>query len=94
MTNQEAIKSGMQTTSMDVLITLEIRVWARNQKEKDTLATDVYVRLKNIQFTTDGSNDNDLHDFKLLSMNEIDEEGQGTPKSRILQIQYKFFNVS
>jgi len=94
MTNQEATRAGMQTTAMDVVITLEIRIWARNQKEKDELFTDVYDRLRNIQFTDSGSIDNNLHDFQLLSAVEVDEEGEKGIKSRIGQFQYKFFNVT
>ena len=94
MPNMEATRAGMQTTAMDVIITLELRVWARNEKEKDTLSDDVYERLRTIQFATDGSNDNDLHDFRCLSQVEVDEEGDAGIKSRILQIQYTFWNVS
>ncbi len=94
ITNQEASRAGMQTTAMDVTITLEVRIWARNEKEKDTLFTDVYDRLRSIQFTTDGSTDNDLHDFQLLSATEVDEAGQRGIKSRIGVFQYRFFNVN
>lgn len=94
MTNQEANRAGMQTTAMDVLVTLEVRIWARNQKEKDTLATAVYDRLRSIQFTSSGSINNDLHSFNLNSMNEVDEDGARGIKSRILEVQYKFFNIN
>jgi hypothetical protein len=94
LTNQEANRSGMQTTTMDVVLTLEIRIWARNQIEKNNISNEVYERLRSIQFTTNlGSVDNNLHDFSLLSATELDEPGDNTPKSRILQVQYKFFNV-
>lgn len=92
--NQSAKRAGMQTEAMDVEITLEIRIWARNQKEKDDLANKVYKRLRDIQFTaSSGSEANSIHDFNLLSAVEIDEPGEETPKSRILQIKYKFFNI-
>jgi len=88
--NQEASRAGMQTNAMDVKLTLEIRIWARNQKEKDTISNDVYKRLRNIQFTTDGSTTNNLHDFALLSNVEVDEE---KIKSRVLQVFYTFWNI-
>jgi len=92
--NQEAKRAGMQTEAMDVTINLEIRVWARNQKEKDDLANTTYKRLRDIQFTaTTGSVANNLHEFKLLSATEIDEEGDNQPKSRVLQVQYKFYDI-
>ncbi len=94
LTNYSAASSGMQTTMMDVIIFVEIRVWARNQKEKDELANDCYKRLRDIQFTSStGSVANYLYDFTLLSATEVDEEGEDQPKSRVLNIQYKFFNA-
>jgi len=92
--NQSAKRAGMQTEAMDVIITLEIRIWARNQKEKDNISNLVYKRLRDIQFTaTTGSVANNLHHYKLNSDVEIDEPGDGNPKSRILQVEYKFYNT-
>jgi len=92
--NQKANRAGMQITAMDVEMVIEIRVWARNQKEKDALSNQVYYTLRNLQFTSStGSEVNNLHDFTLLSDVEVDEPGEGNPKSRIVQIKYKFFNV-
>jgi len=94
LTNQEAVRAGMQTAAMDVSLQLEIRIWGRNEKEKDTLGNAVYKRLRDIQFTaTTGSIANSLHDFKLLSSSELDEPGDNQPKSRILNVQYKFFDL-
>lgn len=94
--NVEAARSGMQTTSQDIVITLELRIWARNEKEKNDLYEDVLNRLANIQFTNlTGSIANDLHDFQVLSSTEIDEDGEPGGKiikSRILQCQYSFYN--
>jgi len=93
LTNFSAKSAGMQTTAMDVIMFIEVRVWARNQKEKDELANDCYKRLRDIQFTSGGSIANYLYDFELLSAVEVDEPGEDQPKSRILSIQYRFFNV-
>ena len=93
LTNYSASSSGMQTTTMDVLIFVEVRIWARNQKEKDELANDCYKRLRDVQFTSGGSRENYLYDYKMLSAVEVDEDGEDQPKSRILNIQYKFFNA-
>ena len=94
LTNYRATSAGMQTTTMDVVAQIEIRVWARNQKEKDSLANDCYKRLRDIQFTaTTGSVANYLYDFELLSAVEVDEDGEDQPKSRVISIQYKFFNA-
>ncbi|MCH7568500.1 MAG: hypothetical protein IIA87_03690 [Nanoarchaeota archaeon] len=93
--NIEAVRSGMQTTAQDTTITLEIRVWARNEKEKDGLYDDVMDRLFNIQFTNSGSTENALHDLTTNNPTEIDEEGESggqVIKSRLVNIQYKFWN--
>jgi len=99
MVNIEAPRAGMQTTAQDILITLEIRIWARNEKEKDEIAQNVLNRLANIQHTaTTGSIANNLHDLYIGSAVEVDEPGEsggkGGIKSRIFQVQYKFFNIS
>lgn len=93
--NQKAIRAGMQTEAMDVTITIEIRIWARNQKEKDDLSNTIYKRLRDIQFTAStGSIANNLHNFQLNSDVEVDEPGEGNPKSRILQVQYNFYSIN
>lgn len=92
--NQEGRRAGMQTTAMDVSVNIEVRIWARNQKEKDEISTAIYKELRDIQFTTSsGSVANNLHDFQLISAVEIDENGEGAPKSRVLQVKYSFFNI-
>lgn len=92
--NQTAKGAGMQTAAMDVDVFVEVRVWARNQKEKDNIGNAVYARLRNIQFTaSSGSIANNIHDFALLSNVEINEDGEGTPKSRIMQVRYRFFDI-
>jgi len=94
LTNQEASRAGMQVNAMDVTIQLEIRIWGRNQKEKDDIANECYKRLRDAQFIAEtGSVANNLHDFRLLSATELDEPGEDQPKSRLLNIQYIFFNV-
>ena len=91
VTNLEQARAGMQTTATDTLINLEVRVWARNEKEKDTISNQVMERLSNIQFTAAGSVNNDFHDVNILSAVEVDEEGDAGVKSRIIQVQYKFW---
>jgi hypothetical protein len=92
--NQKANRAGMQTVAMDVELTLEIRVWARNQKEKDDLSNQVYKTLRDLQFTSStGSVASNLNGYTLLSDVEVDEPGEGNPKSRIIQIKYSFYNI-
>ncbi len=89
------LRAGMQTTNQDFLLTLEVRVWARNEKEKEELYTKIINRLANIQFTaTTGSIANDLFNFNITSSVEVDSEGESNAqviKSRIAQITYNFY---
>jgi len=90
--NVEAPRAGMQTSRLDITLLLEIRIWGRNQKEKDEMYTQILDRLANIQFTaTTGSIANNLHDFNVISSVEVDEADGA--KSRILQVQYRFFDA-
>jgi len=94
LTNYSGTSAGMQTNAMDVIASIEVRVWARNQKEKDELANDCYIVLRDLQFTaTTGSVANYLYHFKLLSAVEVDEDGSNQIKSRILNVEYKFYNI-
>jgi len=92
--NFEARRAGMGTDQMDMQITLEIRIWARNQKEKDQLYQSVFNRLRQIQITTNGSVDSDIHDFAQTSAINVDEDGDGAPKSRVIEVTYKFYSFS
>ena len=76
ITNIEALRAGMQTTAQDITITLEIRIWARNEKEKETIYQEISNRLKDIQFTGTGSIANNIHDYNELSAVEVDEPGR------------------
>ena len=94
-TNFIATRAGMQTSAMDMQITLEVRIWARNTKERDTLFTNVFNRLRNIQFTAStGSIANNLYDFNLLSALEINEEGDQAIKSKVIEVFYRFYNFT
>ena len=90
-----AARAGMQTTNQDFLLTIEVRIWARNEKEKEEIYTEVINRLANIQFTaTTGSIANDLFNFNITSSVEVDSEGESNAqviKSRVLQITYNFY---
>lgn len=98
ISNIEAPRAGMQTTAQDITLTLEIRIWARNEKEKETLYQEVSNRLKDIQFTDNtGSIANNIHDYNELSAVEVDEPGEpgaSVIKSRVMTCVYKFYNIN
>lgn len=94
VTNYEGTRAGMQTTTMDINLTIEIRIWSLSVTQSDKLAQEIADRLADIQFTAStGSVANDFHDFSIGSMIRVDEPGERGVKSRILQINYKFFNI-
>jgi len=89
--NYSATRAGMQTDAMDMQITIEIRIWARNVKERDELFTTAFNLLRTIQFSTDGSVDSNLHDLNIPSVVEVDED---VIKSKVMEATYNFYNFS
>ena len=94
ITNTTEARAGMQTTAMDINLTAEIRIWTKSVAQSDKLAQEILDDLANIQFTAStGSVANDFHDFNIGSVVRVDEPGEGGTKSRIIQLNYSFFNV-
>ena len=83
---------GMASEGTLLTITVEIRVWARNTKERDEIAQSVYDYLRTNQLdASTGLSESNLHDFTLSSMLNIDEEGEAGIKSKVME--YKFLLV-
>ena len=81
---------GMQSSSQFIEIPVEIRVWARNEKEKDSLTDSVIDRIRSNLFTaTTGYVAYGLHDFRIISMVNVDEPGDAGIKSRVISIKFK-----
>lgn len=92
--NIEETRAGMQTTNMDIFLTIEIRVFSLSVTQSDKLAQEVLDRLADIQFTSStGSIANDFHDLTIGSATRVDSPGERGVKSRIIQINYRFFNT-
>jgi len=81
---------GMQSEIVFMTLPLEIRVWARNQKEKDELSQQVIERLRGNQLSSGGTINANLHDFRVTSAVNVDETGEGSPKSRVMNVEYDF----
>ena len=80
---------GMQSEGFAHYLEMEIRIWARNVKERDTLADSVYDRLRTNQLDATGSfRANGLHDMKINSMVNVDEADG--PKSKVITIKIMF----
>ena len=52
---------------------IEIRIWARNIKERDTLFDEVHHYLRTNQITGDDLNDANLYDFNMDSVVNVSE---------------------
>lgn len=88
---------GMQSEQMMVGLIIEIRVWARNEKEKDNLGEQVYTHIRTNNFGSGGTNALGLFDPTLLSDVLVDEPGDsatGGVKSRIFEIEFKYLTSS
>ena len=85
------VPSGLQSNTMAVVIPIEIRIWARNVKERDYLFQEVYESLRTAQHTaTTGTIANGLYDFDLSSTVNVDEPGEAGIKSKVMTIRYLF----
>ena len=87
---------GIGSELHHIKIPVEIRIWARNEKERDSLTQEVYNRFRTNQFSGAGTSSNEnLFDFEVVSSVSIDEDqdsiaGESLIKSQILAVEYKF----
>lgn len=79
---------GAQSTLHLQNLPLEIRIWARNYKEKDELAQQVINQLRNADLTTMVVGG--LLNFEVLSAVNVDEGGQAGVRSRVIKVNYQF----
>lgn len=86
-------RAGMQSTAMDIGLVVEVRIWTKSVGQSDKLAQNVLDLLADNQFVVNGSIDNDFHDFNIGSVIRVDDPGKGGTKSRIIQLNYSFYNV-
>ena len=84
-----AFVGGMQSEAMMPKLRYEIRVWARNHKEKDQISEDVIDTLRDEMLTAStGTVAYGLHDYLLRSLTPLDESGENGPVSNILEVEY------
>jgi len=91
--NSAQARAGMQTSKMDIELDINVRIWSKSVTQSDKLAQQILDLLADNQFPASGSVENNFHDFNIGSVNRVDEEGQGGTKSRIIQLNYKFFDL-
>lgn len=78
---------GMQSEETSMRLNIEIRIWARNIIERDTLFQEIYTFMREDQFGTNSSTSQNLHDFGFNSVVNIDET---SVKSKVIEINFLF----
>lgn len=82
--NSDTTRLGLQSTHMRVNMSIEIRVWAKSEKQKDTISQQVVTKLRDNQFASSGpAVEQNLHQLTLQSSVNVDEEGEAGIKSRV-----------
>ena len=80
---------GMASEGTLITMDIEIRIWARNVKERDELFQEVYTYLRQNQLnTTTGLSASNLHDFTLQSSVNVDEAGEAGIKSKVMEVRF------
>jgi len=82
---------GQQSEQFIVFIKLEVKIWGSNEIEKNELFDDVFNYMKDNQFGTGSSTLAELHNFKLRTALDHDEDGEQGIKSKICDYRYEFF---
>jgi len=80
---------GMASEGTVLSIDVEVRIWARNVRERDELTQQVYDYLRTNQLdTTTGLSDSNLHDFSLMSAVNVDEPGEAGIRSKVCEYRF------
>ncbi len=80
---------GMGSESTSIILTLEIRTWARNVKERDELFDSIYTYLRQNQLDSDeGLVSANLSGFTMTSAINISEPGQEGIKSKVMEVNF------
>ena len=82
-------RMGMASEGTILTIDVEIRVWARNVKERDEIFQEIYEYLRTNQLdTTTGLSDSNLHDFTLMSVVNVSEDGDAGIQSKVMEVRF------
>jgi hypothetical protein len=84
----ETQRLGHQSSAQWCPITIEIRVYSKTVRERDSLAQAVHHYLRGIQLGTNSSTEYELFDFKLNSSVPVDEPGQSGIHSEVMECVY------
>ena len=83
-------KLGMGSQGTMLRLGVEIRIWARNVKERDTIFDTVYDYLRNNQISGDDLNNANLYDF---NMNNVINVSEPDVKSKVGEFTFLYLCV-
>ena len=93
-TNVETlIKLGMGSEKQFISIPLEVRIWARNVKERDFLTQDIINRFRSAELGATGTVEASLYDMRVTSavnVDDVNSEGKVVGRSRVIEVEYRF----
>ncbi len=91
ITQPQRLGMGSEGTALN--ITIEIRIWGRNVKERDEIFDSVYDYLRTNQLD-DGTGlvASNLNGFQLLSAVNVDDEGEEGIKSKVMEVGFLFIS--
>ena len=83
-------KLGMGSEGTVLRLGIEIRIWARNIKERDELFDSVYNYLRANQYDASGLIESNLSGFQMTSALNINEDGDEGIKSKVMEVRFLF----
>jgi len=84
----DTVDKSIGTQVQRVTITSEIRVWARNVRERDEICDAIFNILRTKQTSSGGSVDENLFDMTFLNIGDINED---KVRSRLIEVTYNYF---
>lgn len=85
--SSEPQRLGMSSEAKRVEMQFEVRVWARNEKEKEEMADEVYNILQRADLGSGGFVDSGIYNYQITNIVNVDEEGEQAIKSKVITTQ-------
>ena len=90
--NITGTRDGMRSEGLNARMIFEIRVWAKDVKQRDTLSQNVITVLRQNQTdASTGSIANNLFNLSIDSAVNVDEDGENAIHSKVLSVSYSVF---
>ena len=90
LTGADTEKMGMSSEIHFCTVSIEVRAWSRNSKESDDMAQDVINTLRQFQYGTNSTDDEEIFGYRVVSVNPVVEElNDATIHSKVMTFEYK-----